>query len=99
MHHPLMECANRPQNTLNLAGQLHSHYCNVGGKLPAKNGAERGRLGCGRSNGVAAPPQSPNAPIFGERAPLGFLTWPMVVFCEVEMVWLQFGLVLHSFGP
>ena len=99
MPHPLMESANRRQNTLNLAGHLHSRYCNVGGKLPAKNETERSQLGCDRTSGVAAPPLSLITPIFGEPTPLGFLTWPMVVFCEVEMVWLEFGLVLHSFGP
>jgi hypothetical protein len=26
-------------------------------------------------------------------------TWPMVVFYEDKVVWLEFGLVLHSFGP
>ena len=99
MPHPLMESANGPQDTLNLARHRHSHYCNVGGKLPDKNGAKRGRLGCVCTSGMAATPLSPNAPIFGERAPLSFLTWAMVVFCEVEMVWLEFGLVLHSFRP
>jgi len=86
MPHPLMENAKRPQDTLNLVGHLHNRHCNVSGKLPAKNGSERGQLGCGRTNGVAAPPLSPNAPIFGERAPLGFLTWPMVVFCEDKVI-------------
>ena len=94
-----MENAKRPQDTLNLVGHLHNRHCNVSGKLPAKNGAKRSRLGCGRTSSVAKPPLSPITPIFGEQAPLGFLTWPMVVFYEVEMVWLEFGLVLLSFGP
>jgi hypothetical protein len=55
MRHPLMESANRPQGTLNLAGHLRNRRYNVGGKRPAKNGAERGRLGCGRTSGVVRP--------------------------------------------
>jgi hypothetical protein len=47
-----MESANRPQGMLNLAGHLHNRRYNVGGKRPAKNGAERGRLGCRRTSGV-----------------------------------------------
>jgi len=97
--HPLMEGANWPQDPLNLARHLCNRHCNVGGKLLAKNGAERGRLGCGRTCGLATTPLSPNMPIFGEWAPLGFLTWPMVVFYEDKVVWLEFGLVLLIFEP
>ena len=107
MPHPLMESANGPQDTLNLVGHLHSHYCNVSGKLPAKNGAERGRLGCGRTHGGAALPLSPNVPMFGEHGPLGFLTWAMTVFYEDTVISFGFwpysalclGLDLSGNGP
>ena len=71
---------------LNLAGHIRNHHCNVGGKQPAKNGAKRGRLGYGRTSGVATPPLNANTPIFGERAPLGFSTWPMLVFYEDKVI-------------
>ena len=77
-----MESANQPQDMLNLAEHLCNCHCNISGKRPTKNGDERGQLRCGRTSGVTTPPLSPNAPIFGERAPLGFLTWPIVVFYE-----------------
>jgi hypothetical protein len=37
---------------------------------------------------------SPNAPIFGERAPLGFLTWAIVVLRGDLLIWFGFGLIL-----
>ena len=85
MPHPLMKSVNQPQDTLNLAGHLRNHHCNVSGKRPTKKWAKRGR-----TSGVAAPPLSPNAPIFGERAPLGFSTWPMLVFCKDKVIWFGF---------
>ena len=49
--------------------------------------------------GAAAPPQIPNTPIFCERAPLGFLTWPMEVFYEDKVIWFGCILVSSHLGP
>ena len=44
----------------------------------------------GASWGAAAPPLSPNAPILGEHAPLGFLPWAMMVFYEDTVISFRF---------
>ena len=49
--------------------------------------------------GVAAPWLAPNWPSFVGLSSIISWTCPMVVLREVEMVWLEFGLVLCSFGP
>ena len=51
----------------------------------------------GLIGGAAAPWLGPNVPIFGGLRPVGFLSWPMVVWRGVELVWFDFGLVLHLF--
>jgi hypothetical protein len=57
------------------------------------------KLGPNRpGGGVAAPWLSPNAPIFGGSPLVSLVTWPMVVFHEVEVICFGYGLVLLIFG-
>jgi hypothetical protein len=60
----------------------------VGGNLPKMepNGPNWG--GCGHTA------SEPKCTHFGENAPLGFLTWVMVVLRGDMVIWFGFGLIL-----
>ena len=81
---------NRLVDTLNLAKHLVSDV----GKAVSFNRPKLGPNKLDWGAGAAAPLSAPKQPIFGERAPLGFLTWAMAVFCEDTMIWFGFGLIL-----
>ena len=53
----------------------------------------------GLIGGAAAPWLGPNVPILGGLPPVGFLSWPMVVWRRVQLIWFGFGLILHMTGP
>jgi hypothetical protein len=90
---PIWKVPNRPPSTLNLGDTTIPTL----GKAVSINRPSLGPNGA--SGGAAAPWAAPFWPIF-VRLPLVFSwTWAMVVFYEDKVVWLEFGLVLHSFGP
>jgi hypothetical protein len=86
-----MEGANHLLGTLNLPNTCKTNVAmmvSINWPSPGPNGA---------GGGVAAPWLSPNQAIFVALPPMIIWTWPMVVFCAVEMFGLGFGPVLHLF--
>jgi hypothetical protein len=57
----------------------------IGARILSLSTANKGPGRRVATSGAAALPLSPNTLIFGERAPLGFLTWSMVVLHGIEM--------------
>jgi hypothetical protein len=66
-----------------------------------KIGLEAGQYGCGctMAMGASAPLLGHLESNFVKGSSLIFYSGPVLVFYEDEMVWLEFGLVLHPFGP
>jgi hypothetical protein len=90
---PIWKVPNQPPSTLNLGDTTIPML----GKVVSIN---RPNLRANRaSGGVATLWAAPFWPIFVELPPVFSWTWPMVVLYEDKVVWLEFGLVLHSFGP
>jgi hypothetical protein len=84
--YPHMEGANRLLGTLNLPNTCEANVAtvvSVNRPRPRPNGA--------------APWLSPNQPIFVGLPLMIIWTWPMVVFCTVEMFGVGFGLIFHLF--
>jgi hypothetical protein len=96
---PLMESTKPPPNRLVGALNLAVTSLTIMSKAISFNQPKMGPNGviwgaAGRTQGTVAPLVSPNAPIFGERAPLGFLTWAIVVLHGDLVIWFGFGLIL-----